>query len=218
MTPDAAVLIVRPDETDRSELHRLLGSAGIESRTAGTAREGLAAAREARPGLVLLDVELPDGTGYEACRRLREEHGEWLAIIFVSARRTHALDRIAGLLIGADDYVGVPFDADELIARVRRALTRAGAVAVAAAPAPAPSFTSALTVREQDVLALLATGLTQRAIAADLMISPKTVGTHIQRILVKMGVHSRAGAVALAYRDGLVAAGKGSDARVSAVR
>jgi DNA-binding NarL/FixJ family response regulator len=203
--PPAAVLIVRPEETARSELQRLLASAGIEARTAGTASEGLAAARLARPDLVLLDVELPDGTGYETCRRLREEHGEWLAIIFVSGRRTHALDRVAGLLIGADDYVSEPFDADELVARVRRALTRSGAVA--APPTPAPSFTSSLTGREQDVLELLATGLTQTAIADDLMISPKTVATHIQRILAKMGVHSRAGAIAVAYQDGLVAAG-----------
>jgi len=63
-----------------------------------------------------------------------------------------------------------------------------------------------LTDRERQVLQLLAEGLTQTAIAAELYISPKTVGTHIQRILTKLGVHSRAEAVASAFRLGLVGA------------
>jgi DNA-binding CsgD family transcriptional regulator len=57
-----------------------------------------------------------------------------------------------------------------------------------------------LTRRESEILALLADGMTQREIASRLFISPKTVGTHIQRILGKLGVHSRAQAVALAHR------------------
>jgi DNA-binding NarL/FixJ family response regulator len=61
-----------------------------------------------------------------------------------------------------------------------------------------------LTERERQVLQLLAKGLTQTAIAAELYISPKTVGTHIQRILTKLGVHSRAEAVASAFRLRLV--------------
>ena len=64
---------------------------------------------------------------------------------------------------------------------------------------------SALTKRELEVLRLLAAGLGQEAIARDLAISSKTVGTHIQRILTKLGVHSRAEAVAVAHRIGLVA-------------
>jgi DNA-binding NarL/FixJ family response regulator len=60
-----------------------------------------------------------------------------------------------------------------------------------------------LTGRERDILLLLADGRRQDAIAAELVISPKTVATHIQRILSKLGVHSRAEAVALAHREGL---------------
>jgi DNA-binding NarL/FixJ family response regulator len=63
---------------------------------------------------------------------------------------------------------------------------------------------SDLTNRESEVLRLLAQGLTQRAIARQLDISPATVGTHIQRVLTKLDVHSRTQAVALAYREGLV--------------
>jgi two-component system nitrate/nitrite response regulator NarL len=197
-------LVVRPHQAARAELHRLLTAAGIECREAASGRDAVAAAREARPDVVLLDVELPDGSGYEACQRLRDEHGELLPIIFISAARTHALDRVAGLLIGADDYIGEPFDEDELVARTRRAAIRSGAAA--AAIRTSRSVSSPLTAREQDVLALLADGLSQHAIASELVISPKTVATHIQRILAKLGAHSRAEAIAIAYRDGIVAA------------
>jgi DNA-binding NarL/FixJ family response regulator len=61
-----------------------------------------------------------------------------------------------------------------------------------------------LTARERDVLELLASGLGQAQIAEALVVSPKTVGTHIEHILQKLGAHSRAEAVAIAYRDGLI--------------
>ena len=77
-----------------------------------------------RPALVILDVDLPRVTGYEVCRELRDTFGEAVAIMFVSGTRAEALDRIAGLLIGADDYVLKPFDPDELVNRVRALLRR----------------------------------------------------------------------------------------------
>jgi DNA-binding NarL/FixJ family response regulator len=106
---------------------------------------------------------------------------------------------VAGLLIGADDYLARPFDPDELLARTRRLLSRS------AAPVSAPD--SPLTGREQQILQLLANGLSQDRIAKQLFISSKTVGTHIQRTLTKLGVHSRTEAVALAYQQGLVKGG-----------
>jgi DNA-binding response OmpR family regulator len=72
----------------------------------------------------VLDVALPGVTGYDVCRTLREEFGEELPIIFVSDERTEPLDRVAGLLMGADDYVVEPFAPAELVARVMRALAR----------------------------------------------------------------------------------------------
>jgi LuxR family maltose regulon positive regulatory protein len=82
------------------------------------------------------------------------------------------------------------------LARARRLLARAPLLP---ATADVP-----LTGREIQVLQLLSDGLTQDAIAKELFISPKTVATHIQRILTKLSVHSRTEAVAIAYRDGLV--------------
>jgi DNA-binding NarL/FixJ family response regulator len=151
------------------------------------------------PALVLLDVVLPHMSGYELCRILRDRFGETLPIIFVSGSRTEPLDSVAGLLVGADDYIVKPFVSEELIARVRRALTRSAELSRANGKAP-----TGLTPREHEVLSLLAEGLTQNEIAERLVISPKTVATHIQRILGKLDVHSRAEAVARAYRLGLV--------------
>ena len=178
---------------------------GIRSAQAATGEEAIAAVRSELPAAMILDVELEDVSGYELCRQLRDEHGEALSIIFVSANRVHALDRIAGLLIGADDYVVEPFEPDELVARVRRCVTRAAIPA--ADPPPPEQVRSPLTTRERDVLGMLAAGLAQPAIAEALVISPKTVATHIQRILIKLDVHSRAQAVAVAYRERLIPLG-----------
>ena len=92
-------------------------------------------------------------------------------------------------------------DANELLARIRRSLHRVNR----GEPAPGPTSPAlaALTAREAEVLALLADGLTQAEIAARLVVSPRTVGTHIQHILSKLDVHSRAQAVAMALRQGL---------------
>jgi DNA-binding NarL/FixJ family response regulator len=109
------------------------------------------------------------------------------------------MDRVAGLLLGADDYLGKPFVEDELLARMRALLRRSGSRRVPTDAPPSP-----LTRREVEILRMLAAGLAQRDIAQSLVISPNTVATHIQRILTKLGVHSRAQAVAEAYRLGLL--------------
>jgi DNA-binding NarL/FixJ family response regulator len=114
-------------------------------------------------------------------------------------------DRVAGLLIGADDYIVKPFDPDELLARVRRLLLRSSRSANGTDRRRGHSDAlAALTPREREVLGLLARGSDQEEIAASLFISPKTVATHIQRLLAKLGVHSRAQAVAFAHQEQLL--------------
>jgi DNA-binding NarL/FixJ family response regulator len=190
------VLIVDADEADRADLAQLCEAAGYPVTQAATGEEALDAARDEMPAAVVLEVPLGVFSGYEVCRTLRRTFGDELPIIFLSGSRTESYDRVAGLLVGADDYVVKPYAGDELLARLRRLLRRSHPLSVGA--------TANLTKREREILGLLAEGLQQDAIAERLFISPKTVGTHIEHILSKLNVRSRAQAVALAYRDELV--------------
>jgi DNA-binding NarL/FixJ family response regulator len=197
------ILIVDDDAAFRELVRSLVSRIGYAIAEAGDGEEALDAALAERPSLVLLDVDVPGISGYEVCRELRDVYGEELPIVFVSGRRTEQLDLVGGLLIGADDYIVKPFEAAELLARVRRHLSRA----------PRNGGTgngASLTPRELEILDLLAAGFDQRSIAEQLVISPKTVATHIQRILGKLGVRSRAQAVAYAHRHGLVGAAPAS--------
>jgi DNA-binding response OmpR family regulator len=192
----ADVLVVDDDECIRTLVSEVLSQAGFSVRAAATGDEALALARAARPDVAVLDINLPGISGYEVCHALRAEFGASPAILFLSGSRTEPLDRVVGLLLGADDYLVKPFALDELIARVRGLLRRA---------AP-PHRANGLTPREREVLSLLAEGRTQQEISSALVIAPRTVATHIERILAKLGVHSRAEAVAAAYRLDLVRA------------
>jgi DNA-binding NarL/FixJ family response regulator len=190
-----AVLVVDDDRDLRRLVMRLLEPLGYVVHEASTSGAALSMAARERPAVVLLDVHLPDISGYEVCRRLRDEFGDRIAIVFLSGKRTEEFDRTAGMLLGADDYIVKPFARGEFIARVRRAIDRSSA-------GLAPERSN-LTPRELEVLKLLADGLGQKKIAQTLFITPKTVATHIQRILNKLDVHSRAEAVAYAHRNQL---------------
>ena len=191
--PSTSVLIADDDVDERGQLAQLLESAGYHVRQASGGDEAIAAARKERPSIAILEIPLLVLSGYEVCRTLKSELGPGFPVLFLSGKRTESYDRVAGLLIGADDYLVKPYAPDELLTRVRlleeRSRPLAGVV------------TSKLSRRETEVLRLLAQGLTQHDIAGRLTISPKTVGTHIEHVLRKLGVHSRAQAVALAFRD-----------------
>lgn len=189
------VLIVDGDRSFRAVASRILGQAGFSTREAASGADALVAARAERPGLVLLEVSLPDVGGFELCRQLRDQFGDELPIVFVSGERTAPLDRAAGLLMGGDDYLVKPCDLNELLARVRRPMTRSRRQPRENGR-PGPDH--GLTERELEVLQRLADGFRPGEIARDLFISPKTVASHLQHVLAKLGVHSRADAVALA--------------------
>jgi DNA-binding NarL/FixJ family response regulator len=195
--PNPPLLVIDDDDDFRTFVADLLRGAGHQVIEAAAGSEALARVRSERPSLIVLDVHLPDISGYEVCRELRDEFGELLPIIFISGARTESYDRVSGLLVGADDYLVKPFASDELLARVRRLLTRSG-------QADAARRNYDLTPRELEIVELLAAGHSQAAIAERLVLSEKTVSTHIQHILPKLGVHSRAEAVAFAHQQGLV--------------
>ncbi|GAA4916776.1 response regulator transcription factor [Streptomonospora salina] len=95
---------------------------GFEMSSAATAAEAYTAADTHHPDLVVLDVMLPDGDGFEVCRTLRRRLPR-VGVVLLTAKDTHS-ERVAGLTFGADDYVAKPFNIDELLARVRAVLRR----------------------------------------------------------------------------------------------
>jgi DNA-binding NarL/FixJ family response regulator len=194
---NAVVLVADADPEDRAELVALLGRMGCEPVSATSGDEALAIAQRDHPALIVLDVALADVSAYECCRALREQFGEGLPIVLVSRDRLEPSDQVAGLMLGADEYIAKPVHPDVFTARVRRLLLRARWRA---------SRPSPLTPRESEVLELLVAGLSARDIAERLHITDKTAATHIERILAKLGAHSRAQAVAFAVRDHLVEA------------
>lgn len=124
----AGRVLVVDDQKPIVETCRLyLEHAGFDVVVAFNGEQALAEARDARPDLVVLDLLLPRIDGREVCRRLRAE-GVTVPIVMLTALATED-DRVAGLELGADDYLVKPFSPRELVARVRAILRRAPAAA-----------------------------------------------------------------------------------------
>jgi DNA-binding NarL/FixJ family response regulator len=198
-------LIVDPDPADRTFVARALEEDGYVVNACKSGEEALGAARAEPPQLAILEVNTGDTCGYEVCRVLRESLGDAIAIMFISGDRHGPADRVAGLLLGADDFIAKPVNRDELRARAQVLLRRVRP----ARSSGAVGTEFGLTARELEVLQLLADGLDQATIARRLVISPKTVGKHIERVLDKLSAHSRAEVVSIAHRRGL-ASGHGA--------
>ena len=116
------ILVVEDEETIVGPLANAPRREGFDPHVAGTVHEALEKASRLEPDLVLLDLMLPDGSGFDVCLELRRTSD--VPVIMLTARSDEA-DRIAGLELGADDYVVKPFSAREVVARVRAVLRRA---------------------------------------------------------------------------------------------
>ena len=161
------VLVVDDDDTVAKVVLGYLNRAGHESAHVGDGRRALEIIAANPPDLVVLDLMLPEIDGLEVCRRLRESHPD-LPVIMLTALG-EAEDRIAGLEVGADDYVTKPFSPRELVLRIESVLRRtsaarqptqvltAGSIRVdrAARRATRNGVELALTVRELELLAYL---------------------------------------------------------------
>src|ERR1700685_4018272 len=121
---EARLLVVEDEPTILVLLSGSLRFAGFDVLTAASGREALRVAAAARPDLILLDVMLPDGDGFDVVRALRAG-GPRVPVIFLTAR-TRVHERVAGLTLGGDDYVTKPFSLDEVLARIRAVLRRCG--------------------------------------------------------------------------------------------
>ena len=201
MRVSSPVLVVDDEPGFRRFVSTLLERVPLPIVEASSGTEALEAAGDTRPSLVVVDVRLPDMSGLEVCRELHEKLGDDLPVILVSGEKMDSLDRSAGLLLGADDYFVKPVEPSHFMGRVRR-LVRPARRNGSAAHVNGGSH--AVTPRQREVLALLAEGKSRSEIAEKLVISPRTVGSHIQHLLTKFGVHSQAQMVAAAYREGLI--------------
>ena len=127
------VLVVDDEPTLSELLAMALRYEGWEVRTAADGSSAVRAARDYRPDTVVLDVMLPDFDGFEVLRRMRGESPE-VPVLFLTAKDS-VEDRVAGLTAGGDDYVTKPFSIEELVARLRGLLRRAGMTAARQDPA-----------------------------------------------------------------------------------
>lgn len=118
---DPLVLVAEDDEDIRTLVRYRLEQAGFRVVAASTGVDALALAAEHHPDLLLLDVGLPDGDGYEVCRKVLATSDAPPAVIFLTARDA-IVDRVTGLDAGAVDYIAKPFEAAELVARVQAAV------------------------------------------------------------------------------------------------
>ena len=170
------ILIVDDDALFRALATTILKRAGYRPVEAATGEEALDIADRERPEVVVLDIRLPGISGHEVCHKLRAGQAG-PPVLFVSGERIEAYDRVAGLLVGGDDYLVKPFAPDELLARVRTLIRRARE----AKPAD-------LTSDERKLVRLLRQGLGAREVAQRWGETPNTVRGRVDELLRKLGV------------------------------
>src|SRR5689334_8546851 len=123
MARASEVLVVEDEPTIADIVRRYLARAGYDARSVGDGLEAVAAVSARRPDLIVLDIMLPGIDGLEVMRRIRAAGGRPIGVILLTAKGDEH-DRIAGLRLGADDYVAKPFSPAELVARVDAVLRR----------------------------------------------------------------------------------------------
>lgn len=187
--------------------------------TVGDGAAAVAKVHELSPDVVVMDVRMPIMDGVEATRRIIDSRHDDQVPTAVLILSTYHVDEAvrSSLRAGASGFVLKDAAPDELVAAIHAVaggeawLDPAVAKRLLAefkgrpdAELPTSEQISRLTHREREVLILLAHGLTSMTIAEFLFISEATVKTHISRILMKLELHDRAGAIVVAYRTGLV--------------
>ena len=226
MCPEAELRILVVDD---HPIWRHSVAAGLEEAgctVAGTAGDGAQALRVAaatRPGVVLLDLNLPDMSGAEVTRRLlAADPAVRVLILSASGERQDVLDAMTA---GATGYLVKSAQFSELLAAVRstaageavftpglaglvlgeyrRLAAGPAAEAKGAAAGPAGPGQPRLTERETEVLRLVAKGMTYPEIAALLVLSPRTVQNHVQNTLIKLQLHNKAQLVRYALEQGI---------------
>ena len=172
---------------------------------AGTVAEAIAEARRFEPDIVVMDVRLPDGTGIEACREIRAELPATRVVMLTSYPDEEAV--LSAIIAGAAGYLLKQIRARDLVAALEavgrgESLLDPGVTAKVLerirriASGAAADELSALTAQEQKILMLVAEGMTNKQIAAEVFLSDKTVKNYVSSILSKLNLERRAQAAA----------------------
>ncbi|HYH20157.1 MAG TPA: response regulator FixJ [Azospirillum sp.] len=214
MPAEPTVFIVDDDDAVRDSLQVLLECAGFRVESFGSPSDFLASDAPCRPGCLLVDVRMPEMSGLEVQERLAEA-GHALPVIVMTGHADVPL-AVRAMKAGAVDFVEKPFDDEALIKGVRTALSRprpaleAPATPPLAAESPPPEALArlaALTPRERDVLQGLVDGQSNKVIAYELSISPRTVEIHRARVMEKMQANSLPHLVRMAVAAGVAPRG-----------
>lgn len=174
---------------------------------AATADEALRRIPATRPDVAVLDVRLPDGTGIEVCRQLKSDSPDVRCVMLTSFDDDEAL--FDSVVAGAAGYVLKQVRGSDLVDGIRRVangeslldpLATARVIERLRNPAPQDERLASLSPQEQRILALLAEGLTNRQIAAEMYLAEKTVKNYVSNLLMKLGMHRRTEAAVYAAR------------------
>lgn len=176
---------------------------------AGDGAEGIARTEELRPDVVLMDIKMPGTDGIEALRKLRELDNPAKVLIVTSFTEQRTV--VPALRAGASGYVYKDIDPEALADAIRSVHAGhvllqpevAGALLAQDDPATGQGRGTSLTEREREVLALIADGRSNREIARALVLSEKTVKTHVSNILMKLDLADRTQAALWAVRHGV---------------
>jgi two-component system, OmpR family, response regulator len=177
MPTAARVLIVEDDRQVRETVAEYLGAHGYEVVEAADGAAMRQALKAGTPQLVLLDVRLPGEDGLALARWLRERHD--IAIIMVTAAG-EVIDRVVGLEVGADDYIGKPFDLRELLARVKSVLRRSAGAKPAAASRRVPFGSCMLDLDQHQLVGAACEDIPLTAMEFDLL---RAFAEHPNRVL-----------------------------------
>ena len=119
------ILIIDDDTHLRESLAEVLDMEGFTCYEAGNAKGGIDSAKKNKPDVVIMDIQLPDSSGFQICQELRKFSKEFI-LIMMTGRFLSSEEKTQGLSLGADEYLTKPFDIQELSIRIRQLLTRKG--------------------------------------------------------------------------------------------
>ena len=196
---EPTVFVVDDDAAVRQSFEWLVGSVGLHTETFASAQAFLDAYDPARPGCLVLDVRMPGMSGLELQERLEAE-GVTLPVIVVSGYGD-VPTAVRVMKQGAVDFIEKPFSDQAMLDRIQASIERDLAARRAEAErASARGNRDSLTRREAEVMDLVIAGKSNKEIARDLAISPKTVEVHRANVMKKMQADSLADLVRLAER------------------